>query len=181
MEMQVSAPHLAEEGKAAYLRSDFLLAAQIYETAAQVYFASQDLLMSAEMANNSCVAFLRAGDPQSAIRIIEGTDQIFADAGDLRRQGMARGNLGSALEALGQLDKAAEAYRQSADLLEKAGEDQLRSNALHALSTIYLRRGHQMLALSTMHSAINGVKHPTLQQRFLKKLLAIPYQMLNRQ
>ncbi|MEW5870225.1 MAG: hypothetical protein AB1894_13190 [Chloroflexota bacterium] len=175
-----SPKQLAAEGQAAYKRGDYLSAAQTFQAARQAYENAGQPLDAAEMANNCSVAYLQAGEPESALQVVEGTDLIFAEAGDLRRQGMSIGNRAAALEALERLPEAVEAYTQSADLLGQAGEDQLRSNAMHALSTLQFRSGRQLEALASMQAGLDGLKKPSPRQRFLKRLLNIPFEMLNK-
>jgi tetratricopeptide (TPR) repeat protein len=176
----ISPDKLTKEGKSAYQNGDYLAAIRAFEAAQQGYLSQGDRLNAAEMANNCSVAYLQAGDGQAALKAVEGTVAIFAEAGDLRRQGMALGNLASALEAVDRTEEAVEAYLQSASVLEKAGEDQLRANVMHSLSMLQFRAGKQLQALVSMQSGLDGVKRPTPKQSLLKKLLSIPVDMLTR-
>jgi len=176
----VSPEKLAKEGKTAYQNGDYLAAAQAFEVAQQSYASLGDRLNAAEMSNNSSVAYLQAGEGEAALKAVEGSPEIFAEAGDLRRQGMALGNLASALEALDRSEEALAAYQQSASILEQAGEDQLRANVMHSLSMLQFRLGKQLQALASMHNGLEGVKHPSPRQSLLKKLVAIPVNMLTK-
>lgn len=178
MSEAVSPEKLSKEGKAAYQRGDFSKAAEFFESAQKAYLERGDAINAAEMANNCSVAFLQSGDGEAARRVVDGTPAIFAQAGDLRRQGMALGNLASALEAIEELDEAVEIYQQSADVLEQAGEDQLRANVMQSLSMLQFRMGKQLQALASMNSGLEGVKHPNPKQSMLKKLLRIPIDMV---
>lgn len=180
MSKTISPEDLVKQGKSAYQRGDYLQAAQIYEAAQRAYEAKNDKLNSAEMANNCCVSYLQADEPEKALRSVEGTDQIFAEFGDLVRQGMALGNYASALEELELIDEAIEAYLHSASVLEEAGEDKLRANVMQSLSTLQFRQGRQLEALASMQSGLDGVKKPSPKQRVLKSLLNIPFDMLNK-
>jgi tetratricopeptide (TPR) repeat protein len=180
MSEAVSPEKLAKEGKAAYQRGDFPAAAKFFESAQSVYLERDDAINAAEMANNCSVAYLQSGDGEAALRVVESTPAIFAQAGDRRRQGMALGNLASALEAVDRLDEAVEIYQQSADVLELAGEDQLRANVMQSLSMLQFRMGKQLQALASMNSGLEGVKHPNPKQSMLKKLVQIPIDMATR-
>jgi tetratricopeptide (TPR) repeat protein len=98
----------------------------------------------------------------------------------LRRQGLALGNLAAALEANGRLEEAVELYQQSADVLKQAGEDQLRANVMQSLSAVQLRTGRQLEALASMSAGLEDIKHPNPKQSILKRLLRIPFRMLDR-
>jgi tetratricopeptide (TPR) repeat protein len=126
------------------------------------------------MRNNSSVAYLQAGEAQAALKSVEGTPAIFAAGGDQRRQGISLGNLGAALEAVGRLDEAAEAYLQSAELLQASGENDLRVYVMKSLSALQLRTGRHIEALASMQSGLEGIEHPKPQERLLKRLFGAP-------
>jgi tetratricopeptide (TPR) repeat protein len=169
---------LAKEGKDAYQRGDYATAVRLFQATAQGYASAGDKLSEAEMLNNCGVAHLRAGDGKAALQAIEGTPATFATAGDTRRHGLALGNLGDALEMVGRKQEAAENYQQSADLLEQAGEDDMRAHVLQSLSKLQLKSGRQIEALATMEAGLEGFKKPSVIQRFLKKLLRIPFKLM---
>ena len=171
----LSPKQLVKEAQHAYKTGAYLKAALGYEAAAESYQSNGSHLEAAEMLNNSSVAYIQAGEDASALRVVDGTAEVFADAGDLRRQGMAMGNLGTALEANGRLEDALEAYQQSAELLQQAGETSLRANVMQSLSALQLKTGHQLEALASMQSGLDGLAKPNPQQRALKKLLQMPY------
>jgi tetratricopeptide (TPR) repeat protein len=180
MAQAASPEKLAQEGKAAYQRGDFLNAAHTFEAARVAYQAVGDLLTAAEMANNCSVAYLKAGEGASALAAVEGTAEIFAQAGDLRRQGMALSNRAAALEALERYEEAIQGYQLSADILQQAGEDQLRAQTMQSLSMLQFNIGRQLQALATMQAGLEGVRRPTPKQSFLKRLLNIPIEMITR-
>jgi hypothetical protein len=86
---------------------------------------------------------------------------------------MARSNEATALETSGRLDEAVQKYRQAADDLEKAGEDQLRATVMMAVAGIKLRKWKIMEALLSMYVGLSGVKKPTLKQKILLRLLKL--------
>lgn len=169
---------LAKEGKKAYQRKDYVAAARAFEAARLGFEAQGDSLNAAEMANNCSVAYLQAGEGQAALAALEGSEAVFAAAGDLRRQGMAIGNRGAALEALDRPEEAIQAYQQAADILQQAGEDQMRAQVLQSMSILQVKLGHQFQALSSMQNGLEGVQHPSVQQKLLKKLLNTPLGMV---
>lgn len=169
---------LAKEGKRAYEKGDYNGAARAFEAAVEGYKTMGSELQAAEMANNCSVAYLQAGDAASALRIVEGSPETFSNAGDIRRQAMALGNQAAALDALRRKEEALNAYQQSAKLLEQIGEDELRAHLMQSLSVLQLRSGRQIEALVSMQDGLNGLKKPTIKQRFLKKLIQTPFRFL---
>lgn len=156
-----------------YQEGDFKQAAQLFSEAAQAFREAGNLLDAAEMRNNQSVALLQTDDAQAALDAVFGTDAVFADAGDIRCQGLALGNEAAALEELKRLDEAIEHYQASADLLEQAGEDQMRAIVMQSVAWIYIRRGKFFEGLFAMNSGLRGVKNPTIKQKILRTLLKI--------
>ncbi len=129
------------------------------------------MLMCAEMKNNQSVALLRGKQARAALEAAQGTDLIFAQGGDLRRQGMALANQASALEALKRFPEAIDRYTQAGKSLESAGEDELQIQVRQLLSALYLRRFKLFDAIISLQAGLAAVKNPTPKQRFMKKLL----------
>jgi len=172
-------PHdLIKQAKQAYESKDYLNAATLFEAAGRALQTSGDELAAAENWNNASVAYLQAGYSHKALEMVQPTLQIFESAGDIRRLGLAYGNLAAALEACGQLEEAYRAYQQSADLLQQAGETEQRLSALQALSALQMKTGKQLQAIATMQSALEDLPKPTLKQRFLLKLLRSPWKLM---
>ena len=178
MDQPLSPEDIAKEGKRAYERGNFIEAAQLYQASAQGYASKDATTSSAEMLNNSSVAYLKAGDGTAALQTVGGTPKVFAAAGDIRRQGIALGNLGAALEALKRKQEAEEAYQQSADLLAQAGEAELRAQVMQSLSSLQLRGGRQFEAIASMQSGINGLPKQSVKQKIISRLFRIQSKLL---
>jgi tetratricopeptide (TPR) repeat protein len=177
--MEIIDPHqLADEGAAEYNRGRYLEAAQLYEAAGEGYLSAGNELGAAEMANNSSVAYLKGGKADAALKAASGTDLQFADNGDTLRQAIALGNQAAALEGLGQLDAAIDRYNESAELLNRLGEVELRAYVLQSISAIQLRRGQFLEAYATMGIGVMGLNKPDLSQRLLKSLIQLPVKFI---
>jgi tetratricopeptide (TPR) repeat protein len=116
----INASSLDERGKKEYAKGAYLAAAKFFAQAGQAYENANDPLNAAEMKNNQSVALLQGGKADDALKATEGTEEIFAGAGDLKRQGIAIANRAAALEglkkwqeALAEYDRAASAVRTS--------------------------------------------------------------------
>lgn len=164
---------IANRATQAYQEGDFEQAARLFADAATAYQEAGLPLDAAEMHNNQSVAHLQNDNAQAALDAVFGTEAIFAEAGDIRRQGLAAGNEAAALEALNRLDEAAVRYQASGDLLEKVDEDQLRASVMQSLAWILVRRGKLFEGLFAMNSGLRGVKNPTFKQKILRALLKL--------
>lgn len=176
----ISAEELKEEAQRAYQSKKYLEAAQTFTAAADGYRQLDEDLLAAEMLNNASVAYLQGDQPEKALASALDTDQVFSATGDQRRQAIALGNQAAAYEALGQLEQAASAYQQSADLLKEIGDHDLRPTVMQSLSGVQLRLGQQMEALVTMQSGLEEIEKPTLKQKLVKKILRSPFSYFNR-
>ncbi len=177
----LSPKQITKEAQSAYKVGNYAAAAQSFEAARQGYLSANEIVMAAEMANNCSVALLQGGDKEGALRAVEGTEKIFFEAGDRKLQAMALGNQAAALEELGRLAEAEQAYWKSAEILKEIGEKELRLSVMQSISALQLRTGRQLQAVASMHAGVANIEKPTPKQRFLKRILEIPMQMLNKQ
>jgi len=176
----ITIEELKKEAERAYQSKDYLSAAQSFKAAADGYTHLGEHLLAAEMQNNASVAYLQADQPENALESALDTDQVFAEAGDQRRQALALGNQAAAYEALNQLEAAAQAYQKSSDLLKETGDQELRPAVMQSLSAVQLRLGQQMDALVTMQAGLEAVEKLNLKQKLVKKILRSPFSYFNR-
>ena len=162
---------LTQDGKLAFEAGNYESAAEMFETSAQGYASLNDQVNAAELKNNKSVALLKMGKAQDSLNAALGTPEIFAHAGDLKRQGMAVGNQAAALEALKRYDEALAAYEKSAGLFAEAGEGDLRSMVLKAAAGIKLKRGKVTDSAIKMIGSLEAKEKPSLFDRILKFLL----------
>jgi tetratricopeptide (TPR) repeat protein len=162
---------LIEKGRQAYQAEEYEQAASSFRAAAAAFRAAGDTLNAAEMANNCSVALLMGSDPQGALQAVSGTVEIFAQAGDLRRQGMALANQAAALDALKNDQEALALYEQSSALLDQSGDQEMRAQVEKSISALQMRKGKQFAALASMKVALDNQPHLTIKDRFLKRLL----------
>jgi tetratricopeptide (TPR) repeat protein len=171
---------LVDQAKAAYQDEEFEKAAELFAQVEKGALASGDALDAAEMANNRSVALLKAGQAEQALQAAQGTDAIFAQAGDIRRQAIALGNQAAALEGLKRYDDAMTLYKQCAELLKSTDDKELRTYVLQSMSALQLRRGKQFEAMVSMEAALDAKQKLSVKDRFLKKLLQTVSKLLNR-
>jgi tetratricopeptide (TPR) repeat protein len=169
---------LADEAQQAYQRGDYAAAAQTYLAAAQSFDALQDRLTAAEMRNNASVAWLKANRAAAALTAVDGTPAVFAEAKDIRREGIAWGNLASAMEANKRIPEACQAYEKSIELLESCGEREFCAYANKSLAALKLRTGQQIEALARMDAGLSDLPQLSASQKLLKRLLSLRRRIL---
>jgi tetratricopeptide (TPR) repeat protein len=163
-----------------YEKKDYRQAAQLFQEIAHEWKGLGDALMAAEMMNNVSVALLQAGDADGALQAIAGTDRVFREAGDEHREALSIGNQGSAYEELGQFKEAEDCYLRSADLFAKTGHKEERSYVLKRLSAVQVRTGSHLQSLASMDAALSSQPKLTAQEKWLAKLLKIPFKLLKK-
>lgn len=164
---------LAEDGKKEYEKGKFLSAADLFLQAAQAYTSAKDDVKAAEMRNNQSVALLQAGKAREALQATEGTEQIFQNAGDLKRQATAISNRAAALEGLKKWKEALAEYERAAVLFEQIGEGDMHSMVRKAAANVNLKRGHLTDSQLDVYDSLRLVEKPTFSQRILKFLMRI--------
>jgi len=163
----------AEKGNIEDEKGNYSVAADLFSQAAQVYASAQDELNAAEMKNNQSVALLQAGKAKDALQATEGTEEIFENAGDLRRQGVAVGNRAAALEELKKWKDALAEYDRAASLFEQAGAGDMHSVVRKAAANLNLKRGRFTDSQLDVYDSLRLVEKPTLTQRIMKFLIRI--------
>lgn len=159
---------LAEQGKRAFEEKKFDEAARLFDEAAQGYTADRGGANAAEMRNNMSVALLQAGKAQHALDAADGTDRVFADEKDSRRQAMALGNQAAALETLGRRDEAITKYEQAAELFRAAGEGDMRAMVMKSAAALKLKQGKVSDSAFKMMGALEAKDKPSFFERILR-------------
>lgn len=166
--------------KLSFQNKDYHSAISGFQAAISFFKQTGDELNAAEMANNLSVAYLQLGKKEKALEAVAGTDLIFEKHNDKNRQATALGNYGAALEALKKYDKAGQAYQNSADLFEQAGEKELRSFVLKSLAALQIKQGKQLDSIFSMQKSLSVKENRSIKERFLDFLLKLPFRFLSK-
>lgn len=169
-----------ESGNKAYQKGDYPSAANYFEKAWAFYSSSDDVINAAEMANNLSVARLKMKDGEGALTAALGTEKVFQEIQDIRREAIALGNQAAALEFLGESERALELYEKCSVLLKETDEKELRAYVLSGISAIQLKTGKQFQAMASMDAALENKNKLSLKEKFLQKLLKVPFRMINK-
>jgi tetratricopeptide (TPR) repeat protein len=171
---------LISEATKAYNNHKFIEAANLFAHTAEIYDASSEWLLAAEMRNNQSVALLQANDAEGALQAALYTDDLFAKAGNYTKQAMALSNQAAALELLGNDQEALSKFQQASELLQSNGEKEMHSMVMKRISAIQLRSRKMLESLASMNSALSSSKPTNIKERSLKKLLSILFKKENK-
>lgn len=171
---------LIESARNEYQHKHYNAAAESYRQAAALFKSLERPLDEAEMANNCSVALAMAGDFRAAWEAARGTEVAFLQSGDSRRAGLACGNQAAALEGMGDTKGAEHLYQRSAELLKAAGDADARAAVLKSLAALQAKTGSPLNALASAQAAVNTGAALTWREKALKKLIDVPFQMLQK-
>ena len=160
---------LSEEAIKNFQGKKFAEAAGGFRTCISMLEDSGDPLELAEMRNNLCVTLIQMGDAQSALDSVAGTDEVFAAAGDGRRQGMALANQANALESLKRYEDSIAAYEMARDCLRACGEKKLLAITLRSLSDLQMKTGRKYQAVATLQDAYEQNPDGKIKNRFFSQ------------
>jgi tetratricopeptide (TPR) repeat protein len=125
----------------------------------------------AEVKNNLSVTFLAQKEYQKAYDSVFGTEQVFSEYGDKKKQAMALGNIGTALQSLGRMDEALVNFEQSADLFKDVNEPELRSYTLKKIADIQIKTKKQFQALASIQAAYDQKEKKSVKDNVLKTVV----------
>ena len=164
---------LNKQAKKAYEHGDYENAADLFTELYQACDKNGDEVNSAENKNNCSVCFLKAEMPQKALDIVEGTDLVFAERGDKKRQAMALGNRAAALEALCKIDQAYSDYQKASLILKEINDQEMRPYILKSIAALEIRKGDYLQSLATTKASIDSSNKLSKREKFLRKLLGL--------
>lgn len=170
MDAQLKA--LTEESIQKFQKKNYSEAAQGFTTCIAALEKAGETLDLAEMKNNLCVALIQMGEFQQALDVVIGTDLVFAEASDSRRQGIALANQGNALEMLKRYDEAIPAYEKARDCLRSCGEKQMLAITLRSLSDLQMQTGRKFEAVNTLQDAYEQNPDARLKNKFFAKTIS---------
>ena len=181
MTENINKPTLFEESaKDLYQTGKFQQAADGFSQAAALYLEKGEPLLAAEMRNNQSVALLKAKKPSLALEAVMGTDLVFQEAGDLLKQGMALANQATALQEMGEKEKAIDDFNRAAEIFKQCDEKEMYLQTKQSVSALKMKTRNVIGALFSMQEGLDELEKPNLRQRLLRSLLKIPQNLINK-
>lgn len=171
---------LEKEAKDLYQAGKFQQAATLFSEAAALYEGEGRSALAAEMKNNQSVSLLKCGQPELALEVVQGTSEVFRQAEDRLKMGMALANEATAHKELRSTGLAIEKFSLATAIFEELGEDILLLQTSQSLSALKLKSQNISGALFSMQKGLEGIKKPNLRQRLLLNLLKIPNKLIGK-
>jgi tetratricopeptide (TPR) repeat protein len=169
--MDAKTKALSEESILKFQKKKFSEAAEGFRACIADLEKAGNTLDLAEMRNNLCVALIQMGEYQQALEAVNGTDELFAAAGDTRRQGIALANQGNALEMLKKYDEAISAYEKARDCLRSCGEKQMLAITLRSLSDLQMKTGRKFEAVASLQDSYEQNPDGKARNKFFSKTI----------
>ncbi len=171
---------LIKQANQAYQQKKYIEAGQFFQQAAALFQQQEKPVDQAEMLNSASVAYLQAGNAQTAYDLVEGTDQTFKALNLIDKQGIALANQAAALDELGKTQEALQIFQEASDLLKQAGLKDHRAHVLKRISALQIKSGRQFEALGSMHSALENAEKLSGREKTLKRLTNWVMKMIQR-
>ncbi len=163
--------NLKQEGLQNFEKKQYKEAVKCFQACVDALELNGQTPESAEMRNNLGVALVRAKEYQKAIEALHGTDQIFANSGDVQKQGMAFANIASAYEGLKNYDEALQTYEKAKECFKACGEQKMLSIVLKYISDLQMKSGKQYQALASLQSSYEENPQSDIKNNFFKRTL----------
>ena len=136
--------------------------------------------MTAQVANDIGVVYTVMQRWQEAEKSLDEAHNLFTKQQDYRGEAQALGNLGSLFRAKGDLKAAAANLQLAADRFHLVGDNEHRAMTLKILSMVRLSQFRLLQAVAAYDAALACNPNPSVWQRLLRKLFAIPLRMVSR-
>ncbi len=173
---QSSSKKLQEQGVAQFRKGKFEAALQKFNEALQA--AVDQPKQSAEIYNDLGVTYRQLADYPAAHQALDEAMTRFSQLQDKKGQAQTLGNRASILEAEGRLEEAVETYKQSASMLEEAGESEMAMYVWQAVSRLRTKQGQYIAAIGAYEEGIENMPEGSLKRKVLQQILKLPGGML---
>ncbi len=168
---------LEKQGMKLYRDGRFEDAAAAFAQAHQSFLAAGIKPRAAQAANDRGVAARQAARFEEAEAAFVQAKNLFEELGDFKAQGQVVGNLGALAESRDHNEQAVELYKEAIALFEKAGAADMAGETWRALSRLRMKQGKWFQALGAYDAGLDQIKHPSLTDRVLRRLLRTTHKL----
>ena len=173
-----TAADLKKKGMEHYRAGRFEDAMAAFAHAHGAFLVEGNLQQAAETANDRGVAARQAARFDEAEAAFTKARRLFDELGDRLSQGQVIGNLGALSESRNQNEQAAAFYTQAIALFDEVGAADLAAETWRALSRLRMKQGKWFAALGAYDAGLQDIKHLTLTQRLLRRLIRVSRRLM---
>jgi tetratricopeptide (TPR) repeat protein len=171
---------LLDQGRLYYGQGEYNEALSCLHLSYDQFKADGELAQVAEVANDIGVVYTVMERWGEAEKWLDEAQRLFVRVGDYDGEAQTLGNMGSMYRAKGDLRQASAYLQLSANRFHLVGDDDRRAATLRALSAVRLRQLRPLQALAAYQAALACEPHPTLFQKWLRKLFDLPFSLAQR-
>ena len=171
-----SAKKLHEEGVSLFRKGKLEAALQKLDEALQN--AAEDPRQSAQIYNDLGVVYQKLEDYPAAYKALDDAESRFTALDDKKGQAQTLGNRASLYEAEGLLDEAVETYKESAEMLEAVGENDMAMYVWQAVSRLRTKQGQYIAAIGAYEEGVSKMPKRSLKRKILEQILKAPASLL---
>lgn len=176
MSTSTSPKKLHEEGIALFRKGKFEDALQKLKDALQQ--AEDQSRQAAEIYNDMGVVYSRLEDYDAAHEALDEAMDRFEALADSKGEAQTLGNRASVFEAEELLDDAVETYKESAQLFEQVGENDLAMYVWQAISRLRMKQGQYIAAIGAYEEGVENMPEGSFKRKVLRQILKGPARML---
>jgi len=132
----------------------------------------------AEIYNDLGVVYKQLEDYAAAHHALDEAMVRYTELADEKGKAQVLGNRASVYEAEGLLDEAVETYKQSAAMLEEAGESEMAMYVWQAVSRLRMKQKQYIAAIGAYEEGVENMPERSLKKKFLRRILRMPGSML---
>jgi tetratricopeptide (TPR) repeat protein len=165
---------LLDQGRLYYGQGEYNEALSCLHLSYDQFKADGERAQVAEVANDIGVVYTVMERWGEAEKWLDEAQRLFVRVGDYDGEAQTLGNMGSMYRAKGDLQQASAYLQLSGDRFHLVGDDERRAATLRSLSAVRLRQLRPLQALAAYQVALACEPHPTLLQKWLRKLFNLP-------
>jgi tetratricopeptide (TPR) repeat protein len=174
------ASSLKDQGIRMFRFGEYEEAAELFRNAHTLYQELGDERGQAEMLNNLGAIYTQEERWDEASQAFNEAMSAFQSLEDEAGQAQTMGNLGTMYRYQGDSDAAVEHLKNAIDLFHEAGDREREAVTLRLLSRIRLGQAKWLEALHFYDLGLACVQPPGIKERFLRRLLQVPFSLLSR-
>lgn len=171
---------LKDQGIRMFRFGEYEEATELFQNAHTLFEELGDERGQAEMLNNLGAIHTQEERWDEAAQAFNQAMAAFQSLQDQVGQAQTLGNLGTMYRYQGDSDSAVEHLKKAIDLFHDAGERGKEAVTLRLLSRIRLGQARWLEALHFYDLSLACVQPPGIKERFLRRLLQIPFTLLSR-